>query len=71
MLKNKGFDVVRLAAKRGEAEGQTVRDIMAAHEMSAFMTKKSNPKAILSEKLSSLVSPASHFSRFSPIVTYG
>ena len=46
MIKYKFSDVVRLAAKRGEVGGQN----MAAHEIDASMTKKSNSKAIFSEK---------------------
>ena len=39
MPKNKVFDVVRLAAKRGEVEEQKWRDSMASHEIDEFIIK--------------------------------
>ena len=38
---------------------------LAAHEIDMLMTKKSNLEVVLAEKWACLVSPASHFSRFS------
>ena len=42
-------------------------DGMSAHGIDMVMTKKSNLEVVLPEKWACLVSPASHFSRFSPI----
>ena len=51
MIKNKIFDIVPIAAKHGEVEGEKWRDSMAAHKNDAFMTKKSNPKASCQKKI--------------------
>ena len=40
-------------------------DNMGTHEIDMVMTKKSNLEVVLPEKWACLVSPASHFSRFS------
>ena len=55
-------------AKRGEVEGKKCMDGMSAHGIDMVMTKKSNLEVVLPEKWACLVSPASHFSRFSPTV---
>ena len=47
-------------------KGKKCMDGMSAHGIDMVMTKKSNLEVVLPEKWTCLVSPASHFSRFSP-----